>query len=293
MVVVPRTSDLGGFEVRRALPSRESRSVGPFVFLDAMGPALLPAGQGLDVRPHPHIGLATVTYLYEGSILHRDSERNVQAIVPGEVNWMSAGRGIVHSERSSPDSRKQDQRLAGLQAWVALPARDEETDPVFAHYGSADQAVVEGEGVRAQVIAGTLFGRSSPVRTLSPLFFGDVVMQAGARIQLDPEHEERAVYIARGAIEVEGAQHESGRLLILAPGRPVTLRATQPARIAVLGGEPLDGPRYVWWNFVSSRRERIEQAHADWTRDRFGRLVPDDEDEFIPAPPLTRLAARS
>jgi redox-sensitive bicupin YhaK (pirin superfamily) len=289
-VVVPRTSDIGNFEVRRALPSRERRTVGPFVFLDEMGPAILPAGAGIDVRPHPHIGLSTVTYLYDGAIVHRDGAGHVQTILPGEVNWMTAGRGIVHSERSSAASRAQPQGLAGLQAWVALPATHEETDPGFAHYGRDAQAVAEGEGVRAQIIAGSLFGQTSSVRSLSPLFFADVTLAAGARLDLAPEYEERAAYVALGAVEIEGQRFDAGRLVVFAPGRPVTFRALGATRIALLGGEPLDGPRYLWWNFVSSRRDRIAQAREDWMRDRFGQSVPEDTTEFIPAPALPPLA---
>ncbi|MFC4278205.1 pirin family protein [Achromobacter aloeverae] len=287
-IVVPRTSDLGGFEVRRALPSIQKRTVGPFVFLDQMGPALLAAGHGIDVRPHPHIGLSTVTYLYEGAIVHRDGAGHVQTILPGEVNWMTAGRGIVHSERSPTESRAGAQRLAGLQTWVALPRDQEETDPGFIHYGRGEQAEAEGEGVRAQVIAGSLFGQTSSVRTLSPLFFGDVRMQAGARVQLPAEYEERAAYITEGAVEIEGQVHEAGRLVVFAPGRPVELRARGETRVALLGGEPLDGPRHVWWNFVSSSADRIAQAREDWMRDRFAQTVPGDETEFIPAPELKR-----
>lgn len=287
-IVVPRTSDIGGFEVRRSLPSLQRRTVGPFVFLDQMGPALLAAGAGLDVRPHPHIGLSTVTYLYEGAIVHRDGAGNVRTIVPGEVNWMTAGRGIVHSERSSPASRAQPQRLAGLQAWVGLPASHEETDPDFVHYDQGAQAMHEGEGIHVQVIAGTLFGQTSTVHTLSPLFFGDVSMAEYARMSLAADYEERAAYVVSGAVEVDGQVHEAGRLIVFAPGRPVDFRATATARLALLGGEPLEGPRFVWWNFVSSRRDRIEQAREDWMRDRFAQTVPGDESEFIPAPELSR-----
>lgn len=284
-VVVPRSSDLGGFEVRRALPSAQKRTVGPFVFLDHMGPVEFRAGSGIDVRPHPHIGLSTVTYLYEGSMVHRDGAGHTQTILPGEVNWMTAGRGIVHSERSSPESRQADQRLCGLQIWVGLPKQHEETDPGFVHYGLDAQPVVEGEGVRAQVVAGELFGKTSSVRTLSPLFYGDIQMRAGSTLVLPAEHEERAAYLATGSIEVEGQVFESGRLVVFAPGRPVQIRAVSDARYAVLGGEPLDGPRFLWWNFVSSSKDRIEQAKEDWQRDRFGQTVPGDETEFIPLPP--------
>lgn len=286
-IVVPRTSDIGNFEVRRALPSAQRRTVGPFVFLDEMGPAVIPAEVGIDVRPHPHIGLETVTYLFDGSIVHRDSAGNTETIRPGEVNWMTAGRGIVHSERSSPEARAVDQRLFGLQMWVALPHEHEETDPGFVHYGRDAQPVVEGEGVRAQVVAGSLFGKTSQVRTLSPLFYGDITLQPGASVDLPAEHEERAAYLAEGSVTIEGTQHERGRLLVFAPGRPVTVTNTgsTPARFAVVGGEPLDGPRFLWWNFVSSSKDRIEQAKQDWQRNRFGQTVPGDETEFIPLPP--------
>ncbi|AZY49266.1 pirin family protein [Bordetella avium] len=283
-IVVPRSSDLGGFEVRRALPSAQRRAIGPFVFLDEMGPASFAAGTGLDVRPHPHIGLATVTYLYEGNIVHRDSAGHVQTILPGEVNWMTAGRGIVHSERMSPQSRRSGQRLAGLQLWVGLMKAHEECEPGFAHYGRQAQAVIEGEGVNLQLVAGSLFGQTSQVPTLSPLFYGDVQMQAGARLHLPAEYEERGAYLVQGELEVDGQVFEPGRLLVFKAGCPVTLRARTAARFAVLGGEPLDGPRFIWWNFVSSSKDRIEQAKADWLRNRFDQVVPGDETEFVPLP---------
>ncbi len=283
-VVVPRTSDLGGFEVRRAIPSAQRRAVGPFVFLDHMGPVDFVPGAGIDVRPHPHIGLSTVTYLYEGSMVHRDGVGSVKTILPGEVNWMTAGRGIVHSERSSPESRLHAQRLSGLQIWVGLPQDKEETDPGFVHYGLDAQPVVEGEGVRAQVVAGSMFGAASAVKTLSPLFYADLQLQTGATTVLPAEHEERAAYLAQGSVEIDGQVFESGRLIVFAPGKPVTIRAVSAARFALLGGEPLEGPRFVWWNFVSSRKDRIEQAKEDWQRNRFEQVVPGDETEYIPLP---------
>lgn len=283
-VVVPRTTDLGGFEVRRAIPSAQRRAVGPFVFLDHMGPADFAPGAGVDVRPHPHIGLSTVTYLYEGTMLHRDGLGSVKTILPGEVNWMTAGRGIVHSERSSPESRQHAQRLSGLQIWVGLPQDKEETDPGFVHYGLDAQPVIEAEGVRAQVVAGSMFGETSAVKTLSPLFYADLQLQAGATTVLPAEHEERAAYLAQGSVEIDGQVFESGRLIVFAPGKPVTIRAVSAARFALLGGEPLDGPRFVWWNFVSSRKDRIEEAKQDWERNRFGQVVPGDETEYIPLP---------
>lgn len=281
----PHVRDIGNLQVRRTLPALAARLVGPFIFFDHMGPATLPPGTGLDVRPHPHIGLATVTYLFDGAILHRDSLGSLQEIVPGDVNWMTAGRGIVHSERSSPESRQAAQRLAGLQIWVGLPKAHEETDPGFTHYGLDAQPVVEGEGVRAQVVAGSLFGKTSAVKTHSPLFYGDMQLRAGAVTVLPAEHEERAAYLAIGSVEIDGQVFESGRLIVFAPGRPVQIRACTDARFAVLGGEPLEGPRFLWWNFVSSSKDRIEQAKEDWQRNRFGQTVPGDETEFIPLPP--------
>lgn len=284
-LIVPRTSDLGGgLEVRRALPSAQRRTVGPFVFLDEMGPALFDPGAGVDVRPHPHIGLSTVTYLYEGAMMHRDSAGHVQEIRPGELNWMTAGRGIVHSERTPPPQRDAGQRLWGLQLWVGLPSRHEETDPGFVHYGLDAQPLVEGEGVQARVVAGSIFGQTSAVRTLSPLFFGDIVLQPGATVVVPAEHEERAAYLSSGVVEVDGQSHQPGQLLVFAAGKPVEIKARETARFAILGGEPLDGPRFVWWNFVSSSKERIEQAKHDWQHDRFNQVVPGDETEYIPLP---------
>jgi redox-sensitive bicupin YhaK (pirin superfamily) len=217
-------------------------------------------------------------------MVHRDGAGHTQTILPGEVNWMTAGRGIVHSERSSPESRQAAQRLCGLQIWVGLPKEHEETDPGFTHYGLDAQPVIEGEGVRAQVVAGSLFGKTSSVKTLSPLFYGDLQLQAGATTVLPAEHEERAAYLAQGTVEIDGQEFESGRLVVFAPGRPVQIRAKTAARFAVIGGEPLDGPRFVWWNFVSSSKDRIEQAKQDWQRSRFDQIVPGDETEYIPLP---------
>lgn len=281
-VVVGRTSDIGGFEVRRALPSVRRRMVGPFVFLDQMGPAMLRAGQGLDVRPHPHIGIATVTYLFDGEILHRDSLGEVQPIRPGELNWMTAGRGIVHSERTAPEMRAADHTVYGAQAWVALPAGREETDPAFAHHAADRLPVVEGEGKRVRVIAGALFGARSPAATLSDLFYADALLEAGARLELPADHEERAIYVVEGTVEIAGDSFEAGRLLVLRPGDAIVAAARTPARLLLLGGEPMDGPRHIWWNFVSSSKERIEQAKADWLAGRFP-PVP-GETEFIPLP---------
>lgn len=286
VVVVPRTRDLGGgFEVRRVLPSAERRMIGPFVFFDQMGPTVFAAGQGLDVRPHPHIGLATVTYLFDGEILHRDSLGTVQPIRPGEVNWMTAGRGIVHSERTAQDIRRHASSLSGLQCWVALPLSHEEAEPSFAHTQAGDLPVEEGEGISATIIAGRFAGRQSPVPVLSEMFYVDLQIQPGARFMVPAEYDEQAIYVVQGSIDMgSDGVFDAGRLLVLKPGAGVTIACsgTSAARVMLLGGEPMDGPRYVTWNFVSSSRERIEQAKQDW-RDQAFPKVP-DETEFIPLP---------
>jgi len=281
-LIVARTGDIGGFEVRRALPSVKRRMVGPFVFLDQMGPAEFLLGNGLDVRPHPHIGLATVTYLFEGEILHRDSLGTVQAIRPGALNWMTAGSGIAHSERTAPELRTRRVSLFGIQSWVALPTHAEETAPAFVHHPASELPVIRGEGKTVRVIAGSLYGEASPVETPTATFYADAALEAGARIPLPADHEERAVYLVQGKIDIAGDIFEPGQLLVFRPGDEITITALEPARLMLLGGEPMDGPRHVWWNFVSSSLERIEQAKADWKAKRFG-AVPDD-DEFIPLP---------
>ena len=282
LVIVPRARDLGGFEVRRALPHSQRQMVGPFIFFDQMGPVQFMAGHGIDVRPHPHIGLATVTYLFDGRIMHRDSEGNAVEIVPGEMNLMTAGRGIAHSERSPPAARQGDEPMFGIQSWIALPAASEETDPVFAHFAAATLPMVEDGGMRARIVAGSAFGRASPVPMLSEWFYAEVMLEAGARVPLDPDHEERAIYVAAGEIEVAGEKFAAPRLLIFRPGDRLAVTAAGRARLMFLGGDALEGPRYIWWNFVSSRRERIEEAKEEWKTGRF-RPVP-GETEFIPLP---------
>lgn len=283
-VLLPRAHDIGGFEVRRALPARERQMVGPFIFFDQMGPGEFLAGRGLDVRPHPHIGLATVTYLFEGEILHRDSLGSLQPIVPGDVNWMTAGRGIAHSERTDTALRARDNRLFGIQSWVALPRAAEESEPAFAHHPAASLPVAEDGGVRLRLIAGEAWGLRTPVAVSSTLFYADAVMAGGAMLPLPEEHEERAAYVLDGEVEVSGDTFASGRMLVFRASDPLAVRAgPQGARVLFLGGAAMDGRRYLFWNFVSSSRERIEQAKADWKERRFG-TVTGDETEFIPLP---------
>ena len=281
-LIVPRTHDIGGFEVRRALPSAQRRMVGPFIFWDQMGPGELAPGQGLDVRPHPHIGLATVTYLFDGEILHRDSVGSVQAIRPGAVNWMTAGRGIAHSERSGDETRRTGQRVFGIQSWMALPKAHEEADPAFIHHPAEALPVVEGEGKRVRVVAGQAYGVRSPLATYTETLYVDAVLDPGARLPVPAEHPERAVYVAEGTVVVNGDRFEAGQLLVLRPGDAITIEAETAARVLLLGGEPMDGPRHIWWNFVSSSKDRIEAAKADWKAGRFT-AVP-GETEFIPLP---------
>jgi redox-sensitive bicupin YhaK (pirin superfamily) len=287
-IVVPRTHDLGGgFEVRRALPHRDRRMVGPFVFLDQMGPHVFEAGTGIDVRPHPHIGLSTVTYLLEGEISHRDSLGTVQDIRPGAVNWMTAGKGIVHSERTGPQVRAQGSTLYGLQCWVALPKAKEENDPSFSHIGAGELPIVDGDGASARIIAGEYFGKRAPVPVESPLFYVDLALQPGARIGLPAEYPEQALYVVEGTLDLgRDGSFGPGQLLVLKPGAALTLAAGNGggARVMLLGGEPMDGPRYLTWNFVSSSADRIEQAKEDWREMRFPK-VP-GETEFIPLPDL-------
>jgi redox-sensitive bicupin YhaK (pirin superfamily) len=281
-IIVPRSRDIGSFEVRRALPSAQRQMVGPFIFFDQMGPAEFLLGAGMDVRPHPHIGLSTVTYLFNGEIMHRDSLGTVLPIRPGALNWMTAGRGIAHSERTPPELRKAGSRLFGIQSWVALSRDDEETSPDFIHYEAKDLPVLNGEGKTVRIIAGSILGKTSPVTTSSPMFYTDVGLRAGASVPLDPDYEERAIYTVEGEIEIAGDTFQSGALLVFRPGDRITITAKSDARFMMLGGEPMDGPRFIWWNFVSSREERIEQAKEDWKQARFD-SVPGDP-EFIPLP---------
>ncbi len=283
-VIASRTVDLAdGFFVRRALPSARTRMVGPFIFFDHFGPAEFRAGTGLDVRPHPHIGLATVTYLFDGEIMHRDSLGTAATIKPGEVNWMTAGRGIVHSERTDAELRATSSTIHGLQMWVALPAAKEEMEASFTHHETSEFPMIEENGKSVRVVAGSLYGASSPVPTVHETVFADVRLTASSALPLDADHEERGLYVIDGAIDIAGDKFEPGRLLVFKPGDKISVTATTNSHFVILGGAPMDGPRHIWWNFVSSSKERIEQAKADWKAGHFGR-VPGDEVEFIPLP---------
>ncbi|PRP99637.1 pirin family protein [Enhygromyxa salina] len=282
-IIDGKPRDIDGFSVRRILPSAARRAVGPFVFFDHMGPAKLEPGRGLDVRPHPHINLATVTYLFDGEIVHRDSLGTHQPIRPGAINWMTAGRGIVHSERTSAEARAQGPQLHGIQLWVALPAQFEEVEPEFHHHGADTLPEVERGGARLRVLAGSAFGVTSPVHVFSPLFYVEAIMPAGSEVELPTGHPDRAAYIAEGSVSCGAEPAEAGRMLIYAAGTSPRLTAITDARVMLLGGAPLEGQRHIWWNFVSSNRERIEQAKQDWAEGRFPK-VPGDEDEFIPLP---------
>lgn len=277
------------FKVRRVLPSVKKRMVGPFIFLDQMGPEILSAGKGLDVAPHPHIGLATVTYLFQGEILHRDSLGTKQLILPGEVNWMTAGSGIAHSERTPDESRKTGAAMFGIQTWVALPVEKEENEPTFLHYAKNELPEIEGEGKTVKLIAGALFGEKSPVETASAMFYADVQIKKGAKISVPNEYEERAVYIVEGSLELSSSSEKfnAGQLLILKPGEEIVFSSDlENSRIMLLGGEPMSEKRFIWWNFVSSSHDRINQAKEDWKNGKFA-PVP-EETEFIPLPDLPR-----
>ncbi|WP_203140964.1 pirin family protein [Marinobacter mangrovi] len=281
LMIQPRDKDLGGFSVRRVLPTRERQMVGPWIFFDHMGPARFPAGSGINVRPHPHINLATVTYLFEGEILHRDSLGSVQPIRPGDINLMVAGKGIVHSERERPEVTATDHNLHGLQLWLALPEDREEIEPAFYHYPSADIPALDIEGVPVRVIMGQAYGVTSRVKTLSETLYVEAHLQKGQSLVL-PEATERAVYVASGSLKAKETAIPQHSMAIFGSQSGIEITADEESRIAVIGGEPF-APRFMEWNFVSSRKDRLEQAKADWKAGRFP-LVPGDEDEFIPLP---------
>lgn len=288
-LIVPRARDIGDFEVRRALPSAKRQMVGPFVFFDQMGPAEFLTDQGIDVRPHPHIGLATVTYLYKGEFQHRDSLGTNQMIYPGEVNWMIAGNGVTHSERTSADTRKGPSNLFGIQTWVALPEKHEETDAGFEHHAQDKLPFLEGEGKQVRLIIGDAYGERAPTKTFTEMFYADAILEAEAALPLPDNHEDRGLYVTQGSIEVAGDNFAAGQMMVFRPGDTITIKAGPAgARLILLGGETLEGPRHIWWNFVASSKEKIEAAkqawaEGDWEHGRF-QLPADDKDEFIPLP---------
>jgi redox-sensitive bicupin YhaK (pirin superfamily) len=288
-VIVPRARDLGDFEVRRALPAPQRQMVGPFIFFDQMGPAEFITGQGVDIRPHPHIGLSTVTYLYEGKFHHRDSLGTDQWIEPGAVNLMTAGYGITHSERIDGEALRQPYRLAGIQTWIALPKDAEDDAPAFVHAGKSELPFLEGEGKQVRLILGTAYGEVAKVSTPSEMFYADAVLEAGAKMPMPDDHEDRGAYVLQGAVTVAGQVFEAGQMMVFRPGDRISMTAcAQGARVMILGGETLEGPRHIWWNFVASSKERIEEAkeawrQGDWQHGRF-QLPPTDDAEFIPLP---------
>lgn len=288
-VIVPRARDLGSFEVRRALPAPRRQMVGPFIFFDQAGPAEFITGAGVDVRPHPHIGLGTVTYLYKGEFEHRDSLGTHQMIYPGEVNWMVAGNGVTHSERTSAATRKAPSSLFGIQTWIALP-EDREDDPaMFEHHGKEALPLLEGEGKQVRLILGNAWGARAPVSMMSETFYADVILEAGAKLPMPDDHEDRGLYVSEGSVEIAGDVFEAGRMMVFRPGDAITVTAGPAgARLMALGGETMNGPRHIWWNFVSSSKEKIEAAkqawaEGDWQHGRF-QLPPGDDAEFIPLP---------
>ncbi len=288
-LIVPRSRDLGGFEVRRALPAPKRQMVGPFIFFDQAGPAEFLTGQGVDVRPHPHIGLGTVTYLYRGDFHHRDSLGTDQIIQPGALNWMVAGRGVTHSERTSAQARSGPNSLFGIQTWIALPESHEDMAPMFEHHGKEALPVIESDGVSVKLILGNAYGEKAPATLFSETFYGDVVLQPNARLPLPDEHEDRGLYITQGSVSIAGQDFAAGQMMVFRPGDAITVAAgDQGARLMILGRVTLGGPRCIWWNFVASSKERIEEAKAQWQAQKWGQglfdLPPDDRAEHIPLP---------
>ncbi len=283
-LIIPRSSDIGGFSVRRALPSRQRRLVGPFIFFDRMGPAILRPDEALDVKPHPHIGLSTVTYLFDGEIKHRDSLGTELVIRPGDINLMTAGRGIVHSERTPENLRGNSLSMSGLQTWLALPDDKEEIEPAFAHTGQEMMPLIESDGASGRVVIGSFEGLASPVSTFTDTLYVDLRLEPGARFPFAADHEERALYILSGELDVAGDLFAPDQLLVFRAGDDITLQAgPQGCHVMLFGGAALNSKRYIWWNFVSSSKERIEKAKEEWRTGRFD-IVPGDEEEFVPLP---------
>ncbi|OSP54386.1 pirin family protein [Pseudoruegeria sp. SK021] len=288
-LIIPRARDLGGFEVKRALPAPKRQMVGPFIFFDQAGPAEFLTGQGIDVRPHPHIGLGTVTYLYQGDFHHRDSIGTDQIIRPGALNWMVAGKGVSHSERTSEAGRRGPHGLFGIQTWLALPDGIEDMEPMFEHHAKDALPEIEADGVNARLILGTAYGETAPATLFSETFYLDVVLAAGARMPLPDDHEDRGLYITQGSVSIAGQEFGAGQMMVFRPGDKITVAAgDQGARLMALGGATLNGPRHIWWNFVASSKEKIEAAKDDWRAGRWGTglfdLPVDDRDDFIPLP---------
>jgi len=283
--IAGKTHDLGdGFFVTRLLPQMARRSIGPFVFFDYFGPVNFPPGRGLDVRPHPHIGLATITYLFDGSMMHRDTLGSALEIQPGDVNWMTAGRGIAHSERTGAAVRAAGHRMHGIQSWIGLPQADEEATPAFQHFAAADLPERNDKNVTLRLIAGAAFGLTSPVKTFSPIFYADARFAPGGALHYRADHEERALFVIDGEVQTGGIEvHGPGAMLALEKDEEISLYADGPARVMLLGGAKLDGERHIWWNFVSSSMKRIERAKQEWRDGKFG-LIPGDDQEFIPLP---------
>ncbi|MCV6601322.1 MAG: pirin family protein [Cohaesibacter sp.] len=288
-LIIPRARDLGGFEVKRALPAPHRQMVGPFIFFDQMGPAEFLTQGGIDVRPHPHIGLSTVTYLYQGEFEHRDSTGAHQMIYPGEVNLMTAGKGVTHSERTSKQTRGQQNSLFGIQTWIALPEQQEDNPATFEHNSKDNLPLLEGEGKQVRLILGRAWGETAPAKVWSDMFYADAILEAGAKLPLPQDHEDRGLYISQGSINVAGQRYETGQMLVFRPTDAITITAgPQGARCILLGGETLNGPRHIWWNFVASSKERIEEAKqawakGDWQNGKFQLPIGDDKD-FIPLP---------
>jgi redox-sensitive bicupin YhaK (pirin superfamily) len=287
--ITPTTHDLGGFKVHRTLPSKPHQMVGPFIFFDQMGPAHLDIGTGIDVRPHPHINLATVTYLFAGAIEHRDSIGTFARIEPGAVNLMTAGHGIAHSERSPGDERAHGPELSGIQTWIAMPEDKEEIDPAFEHVAKSNLPMIEGHGATARIIMGSLWGAAAPTTVYADTIYADVLLEPGASIPIDPGADERAVYLALGEASVDGMPMALNTLYVLQPGVAMTLKSATGGRVMLCGGEAFTTPRHVWWNFVSSRKDRIDQAKADWKAGKFAKVTGDDK-EFIPIPEIPKTA---
>jgi hypothetical protein len=288
-LIIPRSRDLGDFEVRRALPAPKRQMVGPFIFFDQAGPAEFLTGQGVDVRPHPHTGLGTVTYLFRGDFHHRDSTGADQIIRPGELNWMVAGRGVSHSERTSATARSGPNSLFGIQTWLALPDSHEDMAPMFEHHSKGALPMIEDCGVSVRLILGNAYGKNAPARMFSETFYADVTLEAGRRLPMPDDHEDRGIYIVEGSISVAGQEFEASQMMVFRPGDRITIAAGgQGARLMILGGATLSGPRYIWWNFVASSQERIEEAKAEWRAGNWGKgrfdLPIDDRDEHIPLP---------